>query len=92
VLECGLIENTSGALCFAVVQEDRKIKEVVYLSQERRLRVDFKNGEEEIVNLDITNELEAAIFRNSTILIAHFPKDAKPESDPSDEYTVQIIV
>jgi hypothetical protein len=83
------LKTAGGELGLALVNEVRKVKEVIYLSLEKHLQVVFTNDQEETLETEIDPEFNRSLHNRKDIFIAHFSED-KPQEAPSDEYHVPL--
>jgi len=84
-----LLQNEMDTLGLALIYEERKVKSVNYLSQEKNLEIIFVDGEREPLATEIDDSFVIAFHKAKHMIIAHFPDNdlAKP---PLDEYTVPL--
>lgn len=84
-----LLKNPEGMIGLAVIDEVRKIKEVVYDCLAKNLLVTFDDGETEHVPTEIPARFNGALLSGKEIFIGHYPHDGF-DKDPVSEYHVPL--
>jgi len=84
-----LLQNPSGNLGLVVVNETRKVRNVVYDSIGKNLLVAFDDGEIEHLATEIDVTFNGALLAGKEIFIGHIPND-KLEQNPTLEYYVPL--